>query len=267
MEGSPFLTIDETAISINQAVGYLQAAGTFQRFLVDILRQYVLESELKSREDIQAESLKVDQAIMDFRLQNQLTEPDKFQTWLNTNGVTYEGFQQRIAFGFKVEKLKTEVAAPKLEAYFEERKPMLDRVVLSRIILNEAQLAEDLKQQILADRSKFESLARQHSVTEDRVMNGMMGPVTRQQMPDILKTAVDLASPGELIGPLEIDGRYCIFRLEESLPAVLEGRLMHDLKNQLFDRWLQERLQSMKIQLNLNTAQGDTAPEETPQES
>ena len=251
MESTSFLTIDDTPISLNQGLEYLKSAGGFQRFLSDILRQYVIEGELQSRQDIEIESFKVDQAIMDFRLQNQLVEPDKFQTWLNTNGMTYETFQAKVGFGFKVEQLKTQVAEPKLDEHFEERKPLLDRVVLSRIILNDRDLAEDLKQQILEDRSRFESLARQHSITEDRLMNGMMGPVNRGQMPDILKTAIELASPGELIGPLEIEKRYCLFRLEELLPAKLEGRLKQDLRNQLFEQWLQERLKAMKIELKM----------------
>ena len=59
-------------------------------------------------------------------------------------------------------------------------------------------------------------------------------------------------------GSLEIDGQYCIFRLEESLPAILEGCLIQDRKSQLFDRWLEDRFQSMKIQLNLKTEQVET---------
>ncbi len=249
MESIPFLTIDNESIELTQALKLLRASGGFQRFLGDILRQYLLEKELLLQKDIQVDSFRVDQAIMDFRMQNQLTNPNRFRQWLATNGITYEDFQRQVTFGIKVEKLKTEVTEPKLEKYFTERKPFLDRVVLSRIILSDKELAENLKQQILEDISKFESLARKHSLTEDRVAKGMMGAISRGQLPNILKAAVDLASPGEVIGPLEIDGRYCLFRVEEFLPASLEEPLKQELQNQLFEQWLQEKLEKMTIKL------------------
>ena len=249
MESIPFLTIDNESISLSQALNYLRAAGSLQRTLEDILRQYLLEKQLEVREDIEIDSLRLDQSIMDFRLQNQLTEPKQFQTWLKSNGMTYDDFQNKVAFSFKVEKLKTEITEPKLEDYFNQRQPFLDGVVLSRIILKDKQLAENLQQQILADKSKFEPLAREHSLSNDRILNGMMGSVSRGQLPEILKTALNSASPGELIGPLEIDGHYALFRVEQFLPATLEGRLKQELQNQLFEQWLQEKLQGMKIKL------------------
>jgi len=213
----------------------------------DILRQYILEKEVTSRAELSMATFRVDQAIMDFRLQNQLIEPKSFQDWLLRNGITYDEFHESVAFGIKVDKLKTAITEPKLESYFTERQPVLDRVVLSRIVVTDEQLALDLKEQILGDRTQFESLAKQHSLTGD--INGLMGPVSRGTLPDVLKTAVELAQVGELIGPLQINERYCLFRVEEFLPAALEGSLKQELQNQLFDQWLHEQLQGMKVKL------------------
>ena len=248
MESVPFLTIDQESISLNQALNYLRASGGFQRTLGDILRQYLLEKQLEVRKDIKIDSLRIDQAIMDFRLQNQLTEPEKFQTWLKSNGITYDDFQNKIAFSLKVEKLKAEITEPKLEDYFNERKPFLDRVVLSQIILDDQELANSLKQQILADKSKFDPLAREYSLTNDQIT----GSVSRGQLPEALQTALDAANPGGLIGPLEIHGRYALFQVEQFLPATLQGELKQELQNQLFQKWLQEKLQGMNIKLEVN---------------
>jgi len=51
-------------------------------------------------------------------------------------------------------------------------------------------------------------------------------------MPDFLRALVDLSSPGELIGPIEIEG-YCLFQVEQFLPASLEGQVKQELQNQL----------------------------------
>lgn len=250
IQNTSFLKIDDRSISLQQALRYLKSSGGYQRTLLDIVRQYLLEEELQNREDIQVSNIQIDQALIDFRVQNNLQTPEQFQNWLNENGIPYEEFRTNIVFGFKIEKLKTEIAESKLESYFQEQKPLLDRAILSRIILDNKDLATQIKQKILDDRSQFEPLVREYSLTDDRVANGMMGTIPKGQMPDILRTAIDLATPGEIIGPLEIDGRYCLFRLEKVLPVSLE-EVRGELKNQLFEKWLEEKLEKLTIKLEI----------------
>ncbi|NEQ99451.1 MAG: hypothetical protein F6K30_22565 [Cyanothece sp. SIO2G6] len=74
-----FLTIDNQPISIAQAVRYLQMGRKFDGFIGEILRQFVLEREIGKRDDIQVSPAVIEQAMVDFRLQNKLTDPQKFQ--------------------------------------------------------------------------------------------------------------------------------------------------------------------------------------------
>ena len=124
-------------------------------------------------------------------------------------------------------------------------------MVLSRIVVNNKELAEELKSQILEE-IRFEQLAQEYSLTDDRIVNGMMGPVSRGQMPDSLRTLVDLSSPGELVGPIELEGLYCLFRVEQFLPASLEGQVKQELQNQLFEQWLAEKMQKLTIKLQVS---------------
>jgi parvulin-like peptidyl-prolyl isomerase len=150
-----------------------------------------------------------------------------------------------------MDKLRQNVTEPKLQEYFIERKMFLDRVVLSRIIVDSKDLAEELRLQ-LSEGASFEQLAREHSLLEDRVMNGMMGPVSRGSMPDILRAAIDLAEPGQIVGPIELEGRWALFRVEELLPAVLENpQVRQTLQNELFDQWLAEKIQTLPIKINI----------------
>ena len=253
MEPPAFLIVDEQPISLSQALSYLQSTGKLQPFIVEIVRQNIIEQELKTRDDLEISPGVVEQAVIDFRLEQQLTDPNKFQQWLSSNGLDYPGFHRQVAFNFKLEKLKAQVTEPKIQEYFIERKIFLDRVVLSRIIVADKELAEELKSQILEEGARFEQLAQEYSVTDDRIVNGMMGPVSRGQMPDPLRALVDLSSPGEVIGPLQIEEWYCLFRVEQFLPASLEGQLKQDLQNQLFDQWLSEKMQKLSIKLQVDS--------------
>ncbi len=252
MENLSFLTVDEQSLSTKQVVKYLQASGKLGQFIGDVLRQYTLEQELQNRDDVEVSSAVTEQAVIDFRLQNQLTEQQSFQEWLKKNGTDYAAFHASVTSSFKLEKLKSVIAEPKLQEYFIERKIFLDRVVLSRIIVDNQELAEELQIQI-EEGASFESLAREYSLTDDRIVNGMMGPVSRGTMPDILRAKIDVASPGSLIGPLELEGRWGLFRVEQFLPASLEDtQLSSALQNELFEKWLAEKIQKLTVKLQVN---------------
>jgi parvulin-like peptidyl-prolyl isomerase len=251
MDTKPFLTIDEQSLSLRECLRYLQSAGKLQGFLGDILKQYLLEHETSTREDLDINSAVIEQAVVDFRLQQQLTDPKVFQEWLQRNGLDYATFHNQISSNFKIEKLKFVVTEPKLQEYFIERKVFLDRVVLSRIIVENQELADELKIQI-QEGGSFEELAREHSIADDRIANGMMGPVSRGTMPDEVRAAIDSANPGDLVGPLEIEKRWALFRVEQLLPATLENQSLRQmLVNELFDRWVTEKIQKMTVKMQV----------------
>ncbi|MDX2213066.1 MAG: peptidylprolyl isomerase [Oculatellaceae cyanobacterium bins.114] len=251
MSSEPFLTINDQPISLRKAFQYLQVNRKLDGFIGEIVRQFVIEQELEANTTLQIGPGVVEQAVIDFRLQQQLTDPKKFQEWLTANGLNYETFHNQIAYGFKIRKLKDDVTAARLQEYFIERKVFLDRVVLSRIIVADQELADELKSQLF-EGAKFEQLAREYSLTDDKMMNGMVGPVSRGTMPDILRSAVDLAKPGDVVGPLGMEGRWGLFRVEEVLSATLDdAQVKQGLQDELFEQWLAERIQKLPIKLQV----------------
>jgi parvulin-like peptidyl-prolyl isomerase len=252
MTSDSFLTIDDQPISIQQVFRYLQANRKLDGFIGEIVRQFVIDQELQARgEDLKTPAGAIEQAIIDFRLQQNLTDPKKFQEWLTANGLSYDLFHSQVAQGFRLRKLKEEITTPKLQEYFIDRKVFLDRVVLSRIIVTDKELAEELHSQI-QEGTSFEQLAREYSLTDDRLMNGMVGPVSRGTMPDMLRSAIDLAQPGEIVGPLGLDDRWGLFRVEGFLPAALDDpQIQQTLQDELYEQWLAERIQKLPIRLQI----------------
>lgn len=252
METLSFLSIDEQPISVEQTVKYLQTSGKLSQFISDVLRQYVIEQEINTREDMDINPALTEQTIIDFRLNNQLAEPQAFQEWLKRNGTDYNTFHAAITLNFKTEKLKGLVTAAKISEYFIERKIFLDRVVISRIVVDSRELAEELQLQI-SEGGSFELLAKEYSLADDRIVNGMMGPISRGTMPDVLRAAIDAAQTGQVVGPIELDGRYGLFRVEQFLPASLEDtQLTQALQNELFEKWLAEKIQKLTVKLQVS---------------
>jgi parvulin-like peptidyl-prolyl isomerase len=252
MESSPFLTVNNQEIALAEVVKYLQISGRLGNFISDVLRQHVIEQEINTRTDIEISSALIEQTIIDFRLKNQLTDQQKFQEWLINNGTDYTTFHTSITFSFQLEKLKALVTESKLPEYFIERKIYLDRVVLSRILVDSRELAEELQTQI-EEGTSFEQLAKEYSLADEKVFNGMMGPISRGTIPDILRGAVDATIPGKLINPIEIEGRFALFRLEQIIPASLEDpQLKQSLQNELFEKWLGEKIQNLTVKIQVN---------------
>lgn len=251
-DSKALLIVNETPLSLRQCLRYLQMSGKLQGFIGDILRQYVLESELQDRDDLEIKPSVVEQAVVDFRLQQNLTDAKAFQDWLARNGTSYEVFHSQIVNSFKLEKLKAVIAEARLQEYFIERKLMLDRIVLSRIVVASKEVAEELQTQI-TEGAEFEALAREYSTADERIANGMMGPVSRGTLPDAIRASIDAANPGELVGPIQIENYWAIFRVEQFLPATLEdNQLKQALQNELFERWLAEKIQTMTVKLQVN---------------
>ncbi|MDB9473763.1 peptidylprolyl isomerase [Dolichospermum circinale] len=252
MESATFLTVNNQEIALAEVVKYLQISGRLGNFINDVLRQHIIEQEINTRTDIEISSGLIEQTIIDFRLKNQLTDPQKFQEWLINNGTDYTTFHTSITFSFQLEQLKALVTESKLPEYFIERKIYLDRVVLSRILVDSRELAEELQTQI-EEGASFEQLAKEYSLADERVFNGMMGPISRGTIPDILRAAVDATVPGKLINPIEIEGRFALFRLEQILPASLEDpQLKQSLQNELFEKWLGEKIQNLTVKIQVN---------------
>ena len=245
------LTVDRDSISMREVVKHLQTSGKLGQFVSDITRQYIIEKEIKDRNDIDINPVIIEQAIIDFRLRNKLNEPQKFYKWLEEKATSYEDFHASINFGFQLEKLKLIITENKLQEYFVENKISLDKVILSRIVLDNQELAEELHTQI-EEGVSFEYLAREYSLTDDRIFNGMMGAISRGKMPDILRAKIDIANEGNVIGPIEIDGKYVLFRIEQYLKASLEDtQLKQALQNELFEKWLAGKIQKLAVKLHM----------------
>ena len=114
MESSSFLTVNGQEIALTEVVKYLQISGRLGNFISDVLRQHIIEQEISARTDIEISSALIEQTIIDFRLKNQLTDAQKFQEWLTSNGTDYTTFHTSITFSFQLEKLKALITESKL---------------------------------------------------------------------------------------------------------------------------------------------------------
>ncbi|MCT7949616.1 peptidylprolyl isomerase [Ancylothrix sp. C2] len=252
MDTETFLTFNNQPISLRQAIGYLQTAGELSRIIQTILRQHIIEQQLTLRPSLEIDPLQLEQAIINFRLQNQLGFPETFEEWLTTQNLSYKQFRQQFITTLKLSQLKGELTNNQIEKYFNENQYLLNQVILSRIVVTDINLAEELMRQLLDDRRPFEQLAKLHSITPDRLLNGMMGLVKVGQLPDAIQELLIDAKPGDILGPVEVENRHTILRVEQWQPAILEAKLKQEIQDQLFEDWIKQQLQNKDIKLHID---------------
>jgi parvulin-like peptidyl-prolyl isomerase len=251
MPQDTFLTINDQSISLRQALGYLRTTGDLPRMIQVILRQYVIEQQIQSRPNLEIDPERLEQAIINFRLQNRIAEPESFEQWLQSQRLTYPQFRNQFVAAIKLAQLKVEVTANKVEQFFNDNKELLDQVVLSRIVVDRQDLAEELMRQLIEDGRPFEELAKTHSIMGENLVNGMMGLVMMRQLPPAIREAIIGAIPGDIRGPVEFENRYSILRVEQWQPAELKGKLRQEIQEQIFEQWVQEQLKDKEIKLHL----------------
>jgi hypothetical protein len=98
------------AVSFDQVLDYLETAGTLQPFLLEILCQHAIDQELQSQASLSPEA--IEQMLIDFRIQQELTNSEEFQAWLEEQGITYEILREQLAQNLALEHLKFQVSQP-----------------------------------------------------------------------------------------------------------------------------------------------------------
>jgi parvulin-like peptidyl-prolyl isomerase len=249
VQPTPVVTVNGESISWKQVLGYLQIFGRLQPFVQEIVVQHIIYQELQARGNLEITLAEVEQAVIDFRLQQRLADPDNFQQWLSGRGIDYPVFQSRVALGVKLEKLTAQLSEPKLEKYFEEKKGDLEELELCCLIMSQKSLAEELREKIVGSEISFEQIVQEYILIGGAEVNVLRGKHRRNKLPAELREAMESGSVGEIAGPLPVGDRWALFRIEGIVPAVLEGQIKRELEYQIFQQWLADKLKTLTVKL------------------
>lgn len=145
LDSVPFLDVDGKTVSLGEAFSCLQLFGRLQPFAQEFLRYYTVFQEIQAREDLVVSSGELAQVIMDFRLREGLTDPDKFGHWLLAQGVDYSGFENQTVVALKLKKLKTQILEEQAEAYFQNNKAEFDQIEINYVVVADEELAQQIR--------------------------------------------------------------------------------------------------------------------------
>ena len=136
----------------------------------------------------------------------------------------------------RLQKRMHELYDAEVESYFLSRRADLERVTYRAIRVSQLGLAEEIYLKLLEKEQSFEKLASIHSVGEERITAGLMGPMSiTDPHPSISKVLRRLA-PGEISTPIAIEKWYLVLRMEHREPACLSRSMRLQLQRELLNR-------------------------------
>ncbi|WP_315784912.1 peptidylprolyl isomerase [Fischerella sp. JS2] len=244
---SVILQVREQKVTAEEIVPLL---ANYQ-LLPQLLREMIIDQAIAPFICTPEETEKACQAF--YLQQNSKTDAER-QAWLRRRGMTSEQVRKLVTRALRLEKFKQATWETQIDAYFDKRKPQLDRVIYSVIHTKDSGIAQELFFRLQAGEQSFAELAPKYSIGQEARTQGIVGPVELGKLHPTLAKLLTFTQPGQLLPPTPIDQWFVILRLEKILPAELNDVTRWQLRHELFLKWLGQQV----AQLNpLNNTQED----------
>ena len=221
---------------------------TSYRMLPQLRRESIIDKAIATVVYTEEE---LSDAQTQFYEQNQLTEDNSLQQWLDYHSMSQELLETAfIPKLLKIEKFKRQEWNHQLDSYFLEHKPTFEQVVFSLIRVKEVGIAQELYYRLQEGECSFAELANKYSVGSEAKNNGLIGKISLIDLDRRLAQMLYTSKPGQLLSPIQLDDVWIIVRLEEYFPARLDEKMRQYLLNELFEQWLQKQIRKLELSLN-----------------
>jgi parvulin-like peptidyl-prolyl isomerase len=207
--------------------------------LPQLIRELVIDDAIA---DIALTPEEVLAACQQFYERQQLKSEADVQTWLTQRGISRDQLESIITRDVRVGRFKQATWESKLNSYFLERKPKLDRVVYSLIRVKDLGVAQELYFRIQEGEQTFNEVAYAQSQGVEAETGGLLGPVELGTPHPAIAKLLITNQPGQLIPPTRLGEWFIILRLEKLIPAQLDEALQQRLLGELFETWLQSEI-------------------------
>jgi hypothetical protein len=143
-----------------------------------------------------------------------------------------------------LEKALDDHYGERVEAHFLARRDDLEQLVFRLMRLPQRGLAEEFYLRLVDDQVSFGDLACRHSLGDERMTRGIVGPIEIGQLHNSLRTVLRTLAEGECHPPFQLDNAIVLVRLEHRRPACLTDALRSRLMQELLEPDLQEWIEA-----------------------
>lgn len=190
------------------------------------------------------------QAADEFRLINQLQEPDETWQWLQKHYLSLDEFEEVIHTNLVSSKLAQHLFGEQVEPFFYEHHLDYVGAILYEVVLQDEDLAMELFYALQEGEVSFQAVARQY--IEDpqlRRNGGYRGIVRRADLKPEVSAAVFAATPPQILKPIATAKGIYLLLVEEIIQPQLDDQLRTQILSDLFSVWLQQQRAQVEVVL------------------
>ena len=232
---TPWLRLGDHIIHLEELPNLLERMQLlkplFRRLLLD---QCMVGIELTAEEQIVFQQR--------FLARKGIDSAEKLNSWLTELQISEEQASINIAEALRLERFKEQRFGSEVDQIFLATKGDRDRVVYSLLRVQEQAAAEELFLRLEEEDATFTDLAGEHSQGAERETGGLIGPVLLGRLHPHLAELLRISQPGQLWRPIELDGWWVVVRLDKRLPAQLDALMEQQIRDELFEHWLQAQI-------------------------
>ncbi len=236
---SPLQRLAQNTISGAEVVGLLQQYG----LIVQLQRELIVDDELVS---IECSDEEIFSAYKTFYQHQQINSDRDRAEWLERNHLSLAQFEQLVLRTVRLDRFKQATFNHRVDSYFLQRKNQLDRAIYSLLRVKDPHLAQELFFRLEAGEATFTELVNQYSQGQEAETGGSIGPHELSFPHPTLAQKIRSLKPGKLSTPLQVADWFVIVKLNKYFPAQLDEKMRARLIEELYDRWVQERLNQLR---------------------
>ena len=227
-------------IKTEEIIEFLKRQMSLKQVCRQIVCDKIIEQAAASRnivvtdEEIQAKAEEV-------RHENRLEKASDTIAWLKEEMNTIDEWEIAIKKCLLVRKLAQQLFDREVEVYFNQNKLNFEQLVVYQIVVSDQILAQEIFYQIEEEEISFYEAAHLYNIGKQRrYVCGYKGKINRWSCdPDIAATLFRDPIPlGELLGPIQTEQGYHLFKVEEYIQAELTPERRQEILDKLFKEWL-----------------------------
>lgn len=243
--------VNANILQVHAAIACLDFIWDEVQIIERLVDLCIIHEEM-DRQPIDLTDTELQEAMNKFRAAKKLFSAEETMRWMERHGMTHETLERYVAETAILPKLRDQIAAGQVEAYFYQHQNDFDIVQVARLEVADASEAHELAEQIRAGAQNFFAAAEQLFL--DAAKQGvspkasLFATIERHQADPTLREQLFACAPGQLVGPVPVETGYALMRVLAITFAQLDDRTCTVIKDILFKDWLDKRRQGSHIE-------------------
>ena len=227
-------------IKTEEVIGFLKKQMSLKEVCHRIVSEKIIEQAAASRNIVVTDE-EIQTKTEEIRRAKRLEKVSDTIAWLKEEMNTADEWEIAIKKSLLAQKLAQKLFDREAEIYFNQNRLNFEQLVVYQIIVPYQRLAQEIFYQIEEEEISFYEAAHLHSIGEqNRYVCGYQGKINRWSCdPEIAATLFRDPIPlGEVLGPVQTEQGYHLFKVEEYIKAELTPERRREIIDKLFKQWL-----------------------------